>query len=776
MKFRLRTGREPCRIRLENPRGLGLPDRMPPIHPTLVLLHNPQALRIEYCVDDSRLSLWWSPLAGKSWDAADRNFSNRDDHLEVFDRIEFEGLPLADFLGCDYDPYHSVLRFRNQTLHLAPRPDSPAVVVWAEQPLTVHFKTARYDRVLRATPTDWVVSHAEPSRTFEFTACLGFEGTSRLRHSPVHAPANSHYVQARMEPGSLLVIGAGLEGEAIAERCRDLAALPVDRHLHAIETTLAPQIASGRTVSTTHPELDRLRSGLVRGLHSMIDESGAYRASIKAIYYLIWVRDSAFSFYYQTAAGWPHRLPELCRLLLANSTHPEGAPPAPTGMFAQLVNRTYGKLEEDGAFYAILCVFTNWVQSGFRHRPDTASLAILRGAVAWVDGFCRNAATRLYEGRFADETPAFGSRDYGWDFAIGKPAGDEAIRHEGRRIVRSVDIYLNTLMHGAHRMLSCLAEGEAARWHGEQADGLERALQPLYADRVAGLPPYGDLIAEDGSVHRARPWGPASSVYVWALSLPNQLALDDRDALQGALLDALLAKPALHFINGLCSAAAAADPIVHGETRQLRLLRAIHDETLKPGRYMPMGGAMPEKFDAPQGNLYHDIRPQGFAMGAWLGAWASLGVRLLPLGLAVRATSAYERLSDYAWAGGVIDFEFLGEPGCPLTIDGTSVPGTLQLPEELLGKARTRIQVRPAGDSLPRLVRSNVRLLSVSGSGRSWEVLATGSSEVVFSDPAGTARAVDASGARLETSWRIEGALGLLRFRHAGKVTLTWEA
>ncbi|MCD8483290.1 MAG: hypothetical protein LR015_11880 [Verrucomicrobia bacterium] len=59
-----------------------------PLHPAQIFMHNPQGLRVEFNIDLGRLIIWWSPLAGLSTAAHDRNFSNRDEHLEVFASIQ----------------------------------------------------------------------------------------------------------------------------------------------------------------------------------------------------------------------------------------------------------------------------------------------------------------------------------------------------------------------------------------------------------------------------------------------------------------------------------------------------------------------------------------------------------------------------------------------------------------------------------------------------------------------------------------------------------------
>jgi hypothetical protein len=55
-------------------------------------------IRIEYDIEAQQLSLWIYPSPKTSLDYHDRNFSNRDDHTSIFDRITIPGLTLQDFL------------------------------------------------------------------------------------------------------------------------------------------------------------------------------------------------------------------------------------------------------------------------------------------------------------------------------------------------------------------------------------------------------------------------------------------------------------------------------------------------------------------------------------------------------------------------------------------------------------------------------------------------------------------------------------------------------
>ncbi len=749
---------------------------MPTPHPTQILMHNPLALRLEFRIDDGALILWWSPKAGQSYACADRNFSNRDNHLNVFESIRIRGCERSNFKSCDYDPYHSVLHFDNQRLHLAILPEHPVVLIWAEKPLTVDIKTDRYDEAQIRSAAAFDVLHTEASYTFAFSARLS-AGSGAFRHGDVSAPWNSYYSQATLEEGQILAFGVGLKEDGIAGVLAECLQHTSEEHLQRIDTALEPIETMGRITASDHPEMETLQRTVVRGLHSMIDLSGTFRASIKAIYYLIWVRDAGFSFAYQAAAGWPHKLGEMCRLLLSNPTTAQGDKVPAGRMFGQLINTDYGKYEEDGAYYVIWSIFTHWTQTGSRACLGREDQALLTEAVDWIEHYIFDEARGLFGEHFADETPAYQARDYGWDYAIGMPSGDEAILHEGKRVIRSYDIYINLLMHAAYTMLAAMTEDtSASRTWTDKASKLWKQMRPFFENPGKGLPPYGELVLENGNHVLSPHWGPASSTYIWGLTMPSFVPFDGWDDLRKSLLNEIMRKPAMHWINGICGAVAAVDPWLEGEDELLQILLDVKDETLKPGPFLPMGGAMPEKFDAPQGNLYHDIRPQGFAMGAWLAAWAALGVRRLPYGLALRPTRAFQKLENYAWRNMTIDFLFskISRVG-GLVVNGTEIPHTLQVPSDVLSGAHAEIALieATAADSL-LLLRSTIELLSVRHDKNDfvYQLRAYGLSSLDFSrQPAKTAAfTIDGESIDLEVS--VRPRITTLKFTAWGEVEL----
>ena len=164
---------------------------------TFLQMHNRRGLRIELDLDKKTLELWVSPRAGESLDYRDRNFSNRDDHTRVFDRIALPRLPeRRDLLRCDYDPFHSVLHYRDQVLHVATLFDRPVVLVWFEGPGTIDLKSDKQDRPGARTETLF------ESRTPTAAARSASPRRSRPARAASSTSATSTWAAARMRAPS----------------------------------------------------------------------------------------------------------------------------------------------------------------------------------------------------------------------------------------------------------------------------------------------------------------------------------------------------------------------------------------------------------------------------------------------------------------------------------------------------------------------------------------------------------------------------------------------
>jgi hypothetical protein len=738
---------------------------------TQVLLANPRGLRIEFRLDDATLRLWWSPCAGDSFDSSDRNFSSRDDHLDVFARIDVENLPLDQFLRCDYDAYRAVLHYEQGSLTLATAPDAAVLRLSATFPLIVNFKTGRYDARLAFDESGWLVSHVEPAGRFEFSARLG-PGEGRMRHQAISEKWRSFYARVEAASGQALVIGVGLEGDEIDTVAKEGAALPAPAFAERMERRLADEVRTGLPTFRGQPRLAEAIAATRRSLHSCIDDSGAVRAALKEVYYLIWIRDAAFSFNYQAASGWLHRHAEWCQLLFANPLTVD-EPGVPRGRtFGQLISRTFGKLEEDGLYYAVWSAFTHWVQTGNDRYVTGPNLALLEEALTWVENYIFDEGRGLFGQRLIDESPMRTSRDNGWDAAIGRPGASEGVFLAGKPAARSFDIYINLLMLGTYRMLAALPTTPQAAAYRLKAENLWKQLGPLLT--VDGLPAFGEMLMEDGTSEIAPAFTPKTAIYVWALSLPTLAPIPHIDAIRLRVLHAVMAAPRMHWNNSLAVLVAAIDPLQCDEAELLAVLHALTEQALKPGKYLPMGGALTEKFDAEEGAYYDDIRPQAFAQASFLAAAASLGVRRLPFGLAVRPTQTLTRLDAYAWRDAEIDFVFPTDATArQLVVNGIPLPHSWQIPDTLLEEGSNTVTwMNGTAGSKCVWVSSNLRLLLVTPAttaGIEFSIEAFGSSEAAF---LGCPGEVSVSAPETSVSITQEGELWFVRFDLNGPAIL----
>ena len=182
-----------------------------------VLLQNRMGIRLEYCIDRSSLQLWISPQAGKSMDYHDRNFSNRDDHCNLFDKIKFPDLNFSDYDSCIYDPFHSIIVYKNQKLHIAHIFDQPVVLIWFEKDGSIDLKSDRTDNIISRTSDRFIIDHPERGKTLDFVAMMG-KGEGTFRHQLEIENGRSTYARANLKANQILIIAGEEKKENGADR------------------------------------------------------------------------------------------------------------------------------------------------------------------------------------------------------------------------------------------------------------------------------------------------------------------------------------------------------------------------------------------------------------------------------------------------------------------------------------------------------------------------------------------------------------------------------
>jgi hypothetical protein len=685
---------------------------------TLVLMHSRMGIRIEFNVNQCALTLWISPQAGKSVDYRDRNFSCRDDHTCIFDRISFPELAGRKFTGCDYDAFHSVLNFEGQKLHVASLLDRPVVLVWAESPEVVDFKSDKQDAISRRTPRVFGVRHPDRGKLLTFCAALG-KGKGEFAHQPEVDAGRSTYARVVLAARQLLVIGGELETEKVEAIVTGVAAKPVAALLAENERQIAAALLPGTVVIRDNPEMQKLYDANKRHLLSAQDASGAIRAALKYVYYLIWSTDGSVTATHVFQTGWHDFLTRWLGFLLANPTSQE-APPAGR-FFGQLVNGKITKREEFGSLCAVWAAFMHWGLTGDDRFVSGQNLRVLEDAVDWLDRYCFDPEVgglgTFYFGG-GSEDPFYGSNDFGFDAAVGCPIRRDcyAPRYQGRIILRGYEFGMNLNQYNMYLMLAARTSGAKSAAYARRAGTIEKFLLKLLDENArayyrldggALVPAPVERDREKSGLLAVQSESPAFFMPAFARLFMNRQA-----AFKPLTTESVKDKMPC-YVYGLL---AGLDTEFVSEDQVFASLEATLIYNIRPSRFMPMAYTMVETLGL-EGGEWHDIRPQAFSAGPFQGAVANLGVRTMPFGIALRGSRHLAALRHYEYRHGHLDIRYTGRGKVRrILLNGKPLEHTLQVPDARVRKGANAVVVElaaqpPAG---PVLIYSTVRLIDTA--------------------------------------------------------------
>ena len=744
---------------------------------SFVFLHSPAGLRIEYNLDRQLLQLWINPLSGKSLDYKDRNFSNRDDHTNVFEKITIPNIKLADFDHCDYDAFHSKLYFKTgQVLHLLSHYDKPTVVLWFEKAEYVDFKSENTSLLGDATPSKFSITHPSRGRDFTFAAAMG-TGTGQFQHQLEVEKGRSVYTRANLAANQTLVISGELMTEQVLNFTKEIAALNKETLISQNETKINADLQTGKIEVRNNAELQKLIDINKRYALSVQDKKGLMRSAIQYIYYLLWYRDNGMNVNHLAYSGWAGPVQKSNPVLLANPNFSKEYPGAK--FYGQLLGGSITKWEEDGAFYAIWCAFTEWTQTGNTEHISGKNLATLESAISWLEKYCYDEKQGLFGRYYYCESPLKNSRDEGWDNANGSPSQKWPAIYEKDSIVRAYDLYINLLNYSCYAMLSSMNTGVKADGYWAKAKKLEQNIGQLFGKDA--LPSYGKLMTSKGKMVTAVPYGMDQTDYVWAMSLPPFFPAYDTEleTARWALFNNLRAKPAGYFFAGYCSVLRNMDPALYPEDSLMAALQYLIPQSVKAGKYLVMPYAMPEIVDVKDGNPFHDVRPITFSIGPFTAALSNLGIRRLPYGLAVRGTKYLKKIEKYDYQGMQIDFNFDAQnKSNSVTIDGVALNHSLQIPMNMLNNKNPKVMVSGNTNELKNtiLISSTLILKEIKTIEKkvNYVVEAKGANQLVFQNCKTKLQVINEKGETVPTTETKSSNTTYLRFEGRGVYNVTF--
>ncbi len=714
---------------------------------TQILMQNRRGIRIEYTLDRNNLQLWISPQAGKSMSYVDQNWSNRDDHTHVFDRILLPGCDPTQFVRCDWDPFHSIIYFKDQTLHIAQIYDQPAVLIWFEKDGVVDIKT--FGEAAERTDQTFVINFNDRGRDFQSAAILG-PGEGYFQQQLQLDNYRSIYTRAHLQPGQLLLIASELQQEQIGQQAKEWVKKPIAEILARNEQLIASDLNTGRFKLKNRPEMQRLLDKSRRVALSMQAFQGFMRSTNQFIYYLLWYRDGGMNTSHLTYSGWPQPAHDHTRFALLNpnftNEHPDSV------FFGQIMGGPITKWEEDGLFYVVWPAFSYWTQTGDKSLCQGQYLDTMERAMRWLEDYCYDQKQGLFGRYFYGETPLTNSRDDGWDNATGAPTFKWKSEYQGKTIVRGYDLYINLLCYSTYLMLSAMHSDPAqAEANYQKAMNLEQQIKAFFDDQHV-LPSFGRLLTDAGEWITAESYGMELWDYGWGMSLPPfepTLPQKYRD-LRNQIRQDMTTTRAGYFLCVYFAMLTAMDPAIHNEDELMAAMDKLVDYSSRPGKYLPMPYAMPEMFNISEENPFHDVRPLVYSIAPWLSAVTNLGLHRLPFGIAARGTKYLEGLENYAYKGALLNVSFKGQGKISrLMLNGQPIAATLQIPESKLKQGTNSLVIEMSENAQPKnlLVASTVQLRSAAGGSKStFEVTAYGKNVLMFENLTKKVKIIGADG------------------------------
>jgi len=702
---------------------------------TFVTMQNRNGLRIEYCVDRAMLTLWISPQAWKSMSYIDRNWSSRDDHTDVFSRIRIDGLNMNEFEGCDYDAFHSVLKYKNVKIHILNLYDSPAIVIWVEgNDCKIDFKSDRGDVLLSRTNKEFVVQHQILDRKFDFAAIIG-DGGSRFGHQLELDAYRSTYASAYMKPNEILAIGAELDKENIAAVVRKIAQSDISTLLAENQKKVDAGLQYGKITMKNNPEFQKILD-VNRPIALSMQDGGALRSCSQYIYYLLWVRDGGMNSSTLGLSGWTNPARDQAAYALLNPSVSVTEPLAGK-YFGQLLAGNINKWEDDGLYYAVWPMFSYWSYSGDTRFLKGEYLQNLEDAVDWMERACYVKEKQSFGRFYFCENMFYNHRDFNYDNACGYETTMTPFTFKGDTVIQSHDIYINSLMYSTYLMLASAIDGPKGDEYLKKALSLEKVIKSFY-DTQNALPNYGEYRLINGETALDGPYGADYTDYQWGITIPFfQPTIPGKlKNARNALLTDITNRKTDYFICGVGGVLYSMDTEIHSEDSIMKVLDMVTERSKRPGKYLPMAYTIPEMTESPDGSPFHDVRPIVYSIGPIVGAAANLAFRRLPFGISPRSTKYIDKIENIQYMGKLVSLFFEGNgPINSIEVGGKTLTTSYQLPDNWLQSEINKVTVKMDAKAVAGniLISSTVRLLDISeGSSVNYQIQGYGKNTLTF--------------------------------------------
>ena len=684
--------------------------------------------------DSTEVQFVYKPNAYRRKDYRARNYSNRDNYTELFDRFTFPQLKESFVEDWGYDPFITRLKTRTpwdakNEITIINIADENVFAIAARSPLMLVIKP-KHGFIVR----DGLLTESFTDRGEEIVSFIRFNGMEENRF---RLTTSGEYVLQIFENEVILVGGEEnlYQVNRVVEKLGDMKLAELaERNEHA----LAPAMDKG-LITFKNPGFQRVVDLNHRIVYSGMDEGGACFGALNRIYYLIWVRDGSMTSSMMARAGNPELIKIWTEFLLNNPSVITREDGTKVKEFLQIVGSRWTKSEDDGVYYAALSLFTYYQTTGQTDLLMGDEFPLL---LEVIDNFLDktwNPEMGMIVSDTRGETPLKSNPYFGYDVVNGNfERNDHHLTEGGKNISASASLYnmVNTwnLLNMSRIMLHQrpeLDEGRSARYKTIAAK-IQETIRSKYKSPEGYL--YSEYLRyDDGSDH----WQPFAKgadywEYTWAVSMgPFYPALDLQLKSARMIPDTW---PKIRTY-GYCPWNTLSRMLYeYGMTSDEyeKMLTDEVKEAMMLTRKYPMPGALTEYNTAVE-----SWRGLPFSAGSFFYSVSAQMMQSLPMGVAVRASNKADKLSHYQFRLSTFNMvaDGSGDVVEKWSLNDHEIPYTLQVPESQMVFGKNRIAVkRTARHDGFRLYSSTARLqdYSVVGNTIAYHFYSTIPADLIF--------------------------------------------
>ncbi|GCE15916.1 hypothetical protein [Tengunoibacter tsumagoiensis] len=711
-----------------------------------VLLQNRcgNRLTLLFHEQETEIELVYKPHAGRRREFRARNFSNRDNQTTLFAALRLPEITVSMVQNYGYDPFITTIDTKapigaRNTLTFLNLPEENCFALAARCPLLITVTPHA-----KFTITDGLLSEKFTDRGEEIVSFLHFPGFEENRFRQLE----DGRVVLQLLENDVILLGGEENLYHVQRVVKTLGKLSLPELTDLINRQLAPTLAIAQLTSSDE-QLQRIIDLNKRIIYSGLDQGGACFGALNRIYYLIWIRDGSMTTSFMARAGLPEWLGIWTPFLLANPNQKKDAAGIIVEEFLQAVGTRWSKSEDDGLYYAILSLFTLYQTTADAHLLHPSVLDPLLKILNHTIETRYEPSLQLFASDTRGETTLESSPYFGYDIVNGTiEHWVHDSQHQGKTIWKAGSLYHNINMYNVLLMIeNLLAQSPFYQTRSVTYVPLARELQTSLKKNF--INPEGNyysslLFFEDGT----QKWDTFAEgdfwEYAWAVSI-GPFFPDSITALKSAQM-VYQTWPGIRNY-GYCpwnTLARTLKEFGMSSTEYHQMLQdEIRDALLQTRKY-PLIGALTEYQNDAEG-----WRALPFSAGSLMFSLSSLLLNSLPQGLAVRANTLITQIEYFQFRASTLNIQQQqgGDQVVEWTLNGQTISGTLQIPEQFLRTGPNTLTVK-GGKTYNnwRLYSSNARLFSMttSATGHTYEFMNSAPSELIVEN-FGQARSIQAT-------------------------------